>query len=118
MLVWINGPNGVGKTQVAHELHRRLPASFVSDPEHVGFALRRMRPAGLRVDFRTMPLWRHAVHESLNELLHSFNGPVIVPMTITDPDHHEELTGRLRAAGHDVHHFALLAARETLLRRI
>ncbi|CAI7973877.1 hypothetical protein FRAHR75_1180006 [Frankia sp. Hr75.2] len=49
-LTWINGPNAVGRTQVAHNLHRGLPGSFISDPEHLGFAMRRMlpKPGGLR----------------------------------------------------------------------
>jgi deoxyadenosine/deoxycytidine kinase len=33
MLIWLNGPFGVGKTQTAHELSRRLPTSVVCDPE-------------------------------------------------------------------------------------
>jgi hypothetical protein len=29
MLLWINGPSGVGKTATAFELNRRLPGSVV-----------------------------------------------------------------------------------------
>ena len=36
MLLWINGPCGVGKTATAFELNRRLPGSVVCDPAHVG----------------------------------------------------------------------------------
>jgi hypothetical protein len=39
-------------------------------------------------------------------------------MTIVDPDYFEETIGRLRGRGHDVRHFALLAQRETVLRRL
>ena len=46
MLLWINGPFGGGKTATAYELSRRLPGSVVCDPEHVGFGMRRMLPAG------------------------------------------------------------------------
>lgn len=45
-------------------------------------------------------------------------GPVIAPMTIVEPAYFEETVGRLRERGHDVRHFALLAERETVLRRL
>ena len=44
MIVWINGTFGVGKTQVAHELARRLGHGWVADPELVGYGLQRMLP--------------------------------------------------------------------------
>jgi hypothetical protein len=45
-------------------------------------------------------------------------GPVIVPMTLIDPGYFAEIIGRLRGDGHDVRHFALLAERATVLRRL
>jgi 2-phosphoglycerate kinase len=51
MLIWINGPFGVGKTATAYELNRRLPGSAVCDPAHVGFGMRRMLPPPLRGNF-------------------------------------------------------------------
>lgn len=51
MLLWINGPCGVGKTATAFELNRRLPGSVVCDPAHVGFGMRRMLPPSLRRNF-------------------------------------------------------------------
>jgi 2-phosphoglycerate kinase len=35
MLLWINGPSGVGKTATAFELNRRLPGSVVCDPADI-----------------------------------------------------------------------------------
>ena len=65
MLVWINGPCGVGKTATAFELHRRLPGSVVCDPAHVGYGMRRMLPAPIRRGFwQDIPAWRHAVRET------------------------------------------------------
>jgi hypothetical protein len=55
MLVWINGPFGVGKTAIAFELSRRLPGSAVCDPEHLGYGMRRMLPAPLRGNFQDIP---------------------------------------------------------------
>ncbi|MFD6325569.1 AAA family ATPase [Streptomyces sp. NPDC058442] len=118
MLLWINGPFGGGKTHTAYEIHRRLPGSVVCDPEHAGFGLRRMLPPELREDFRELTSWRQGVVEVLDLVLTRHDGVVIAPMTVTDSGHFAETVGRLRELGHDVHHFALLAERETVLRRL
>ncbi|MEV4442018.1 AAA family ATPase [Streptomyces sp. NPDC049577] len=118
MLLWINGPFGGGKTQTAHELQRRLPGSVICDPEHVGFGLHRMLPAPLRGDFQDLAAWRQGVYEVLDLALGKHAGTVIVPMTVVEPAYFEEIVGRLRARGHDVRHFALLAERATVLRRL
>ena len=119
MLLWINGPFGGGKTHTTYELHRRLPGSVVSDPEHFGLGLHRMLPTDEREDYQTYPIWRRGVFEILDHLLQKHRrGPVIVPMTLVVPAYFEEIVGRLRAEGHDVRHFALLAQRETVLRRL
>ncbi|MCW5254379.1 MULTISPECIES: AAA family ATPase [unclassified Streptomyces] len=118
MLLWINGPFGGGKTQTAFEMRRRLPGSVVCDPEHIGFGLRRTLPPGLRTDFRDLAAWRQGVVEVLDLTLRGQGGVVLVPMTVTDAGHFEETVGRLRERGHDVRHFTLLAARETVLRRL
>ncbi|MEU4834859.1 AAA family ATPase [Streptosporangium sp. NPDC023615] len=118
MLLWINGPFGGGKTQTAHEIRRRLPGSVVCDPEHVGFGLHRMTPPRLRGDFQDLPAWRQGVYEVLDLALGGHDGTVIAPMTVVEPAYFEETVGRLRERGHDVRHFALLADRETVLRRL
>jgi hypothetical protein len=118
MLLWINGPFGGGKTQTAHEIQRRLPDSVICDPEEVGFGLRRMTPSHLRHDFQDYPSWRQGVFEVLDQALTEHAGVVIAPMTIVEPTYYEETVGRLRGSGHDVRHFALLADRRTVLRRL
>lgn len=118
MLLWINGPFGGGKTQTAYEIHRRLPGSVVCDPEHVGFGLHRMTPPPLRGDFQDLPAWRQGVYEVMDLALTKHDGTVIAPMTVLEPRYFQETIGRLRERGHDVRHFALLADRETVLRRL
>ncbi|MFI1967960.1 hypothetical protein BLA24_21855 [Streptomyces cinnamoneus] len=118
MLLWINGPFGAGKTQTAHEIRRRLPGSVVCDPEEVGFGLHRMTPPRLRGDFQDLTAWRQGVYEVLDLVLTRHEGVVIAPMTITEPAYFRETVGRLRERGHGVRHFALLARRETVLRRL
>jgi len=118
MLVWINGPFGVGKTATAYELNRRLPGSVVCDPAHVGFGMRRMLPPSLRGNFQDIPAWRTAVKELLSRTLRECDVPVIVPMTLVNPGYFQEIIGSLRDEGFDVHHFALLADPATVIRRL
>lgn len=118
MLIWLNGPFGGGKTQTAHELARRLPGSVVCDPELAGFGLRRMLPPALRSDFQDLRSWREGVVEVLDLVLRKHNGPVIAPMTVTNPTYFTETVGRLHDMDHEVHHFSLLARRETVLKRL
>jgi len=118
MLLWINGPFGGGKTHTAAELHRRLAGSVICDPEHVGFGLHRMLPRQLRGDFQDLAAWRHGAFEVLDLVLRRYDGHVIAPMTVVEPRYFDETVGRLRERGHDVRHFALLADRETVLRRL
>lgn len=118
MIVWLNGPFGGGKTQTAFEMNRRLPGSVVCDPEHLGFGLHRMLPPALRGDFQDLRAWQQGVFEVLDLLGRRHPGVVLVPMTVTDPDRFARTVGRLREHGHDVRHFALLAERGTVLRRL
>ena len=118
MLLWINGPFGGGKSSTARELHRRLPGSVISDPEQLGFGLQRMLPAGLRRDFQDFAAWRQGVHEVLDLILRSADGPVIVPMTVVEPLYFADVIGRLASDGHDVRHFALLAEARVIERRL
>jgi len=118
VLIWVNGPFGGGKTQVAHELRRRIPGSVICDPELVGFGLHRMTPPGLRGDFQDLSAWRLGVYEVLQLTLANFTGHVIAPMTLVDRTNFGEIVGRLRADGHHVHHVALLAERQVILRRL
>lgn len=118
MLLWINGPFGGGKTQTSYELQRRLPGSFVCDPEHIGFGLHRAMPPMLRGNFQDVPAWRQGVYEVLDLTLGKYDGTLIAPMTLVEPRYFDEIIGRLRGRGHDVRHFALLAERDTVLRRL
>jgi hypothetical protein len=77
-----------------------------------------MLPKPRRIDFRQIPLWRHAVGEMLSLALQGGEDPVIAPMTVLDPDMLAELTATVTAAGHRVHHVTLLATRETMTNRI
>lgn len=114
----INGPFGGGKTQTAYEIRRRLPGSVVCDPEEAGYGLHKMMPPAMRGDFQDLRAWRQGVFEVLDLVLARHDGTVIAPMTVVEPAYFQETVGRLRERGHDVAHFALLADRETVLRRL
>ncbi|GAB3883827.1 hypothetical protein [Microbispora bryophytorum] len=58
------------------------------------------------------------MYEVLDLALAKHDGTVLAPMTIVEPTYFQETVGRLRERGHDVRHFALLADRETVLRRL
>ncbi|HEV2256714.1 MAG TPA: AAA family ATPase [Streptosporangiaceae bacterium] len=118
MLLWINGPFGGGKTHTAHEIQRRHPGSVVCDPEHLGIGLRRMMPRQLRGNFQDIPAWRQGTSQVLDAVLGQHDGDVIVPMTVIEPAYLQEIVGPLRANGHQVRHYSLLAARATVLRRL
>jgi hypothetical protein len=119
MLLWINGPSGVGKTATAFELNRRLPGSVICDPAHVGYGMKRMLPPSLRHTFwQDIPAWRHSVLELLRLTLAEHSGPVIAPMTLVNSGHFQEIIGRLRDDGVRLHHVALLAEPATVVRRL
>ncbi len=74
MLVWINGAFGAGKTQTAHELHRRVSGSMVADPELWGFALHEMLPPAARGDFQDLAQWRDGVVATLRQAAAAHDG--------------------------------------------
>ena len=118
MIIWLNGAFGAGKTQTAYELSRRLPNSYVYDPENAGFFIRDNLPPSLRGDdFQDYPMWRAFNFAMLDDIASRFDGHVIVPMTITNRQYYDELPGAL-SRRYDVRHFILYAQKETLLRRL
>jgi hypothetical protein len=119
MILWINGPFGVGKTQTAFELHRRLPGSTVFDPESFGYFLRRNTPKKMHYpDFQDDPLWRETNAKILHSLAKAHDGVVIVPMTVICFTYFEELLAPVLQEGLPVKKYTLLAQRPVILRRI
>lgn len=118
MIIWLNGAFGAGKTQTAYELHRRLPHSYVYDPENAGFFIRDNLPPGLDLDdFQDFPMWRRFNLEMLDYIAGSHQGDIIVPMTVTNRAYYDELVGRL-SKKYPLRHLILWASRETLLKRL
>lgn len=119
MILWINGAFGSGKTQTSYELCRRIPNSYVYDPERAGFYIRKNIPKQTaEEDFQHYPMWRELNYSMLSYINQRYDGTVIVPMTVTDPEYFQEMVGRLRADGVTVHHYTLTASKESLLKRL
>lgn len=119
MIIWINGAFGSGKTQTAFQLHRRLANSYVFDPEHAGFYIRRNIPKeASKDDFQDYSMWREINYSMLKFLTREYDGTIIVPMTLVNPHYFGEIVGRLRNEGVPVHHFTLCASKEVLHRRL
>jgi hypothetical protein len=118
MILWINGPFGVGKTSVARRLVETLNSAILFDPEHLGFVLRLTVPADGDVDFQTLPVWRESVLNFIDSLDRHYAGPIIVPMSIWKADYHRQIIGGLRSRGRDVRHVTLMASEDVLRGRI
>ncbi len=119
MIIWINGAFGAGKTTSAYELNRRLPNSFVFDPENFGYYFRRNTPKQIhKQDFQDHELWRETNYQILKNIHIEYSGTIIVPMTIINPIYYHEIIQRLIDDGIDVRHIILYASRETLLKRL
>ena len=119
MIIWINGAFGSGKTTTALKLYRRLPNSFVYDPENAGQFIRD-NTNGLFAegDFQDIPLWREINYKTLRMIAEKYDGTVIVPMTLVNLNYYCEIIGKLIADGIDVRHYILYVTRDEIRRRL
>ena len=117
MIVWINGPFGVGKTTLTKELCRRDPSVRAFDPERIGWVLKRTVGLLRHGDYQDLPAWRSATVTAAAWQARGA-GPLVVPMTVLrGPVLHELLDG-LRTRGHDVHHLLLDVSAPVLIERV
>ncbi|HUS13767.1 MAG TPA: AAA family ATPase [Chloroflexia bacterium] len=116
MIIFVNGPFGVGKTTVANGLTRALPGSMLYDPELIGFVLHRL-PGRQPADFQDLARWR-SLTVRMARLLRATRRDLIIPMTIWRPAYFAEVVGGLRAVDPAFHHFCLTAAPATIYDRL
>ncbi len=119
MIVFINGPFGVGKTTTANLLVETLPNAMLCDPEVIGFVLRRL-PIPLRKpdDYQDLALWRKLVPRVAKLLRKARRTDLIMPMTIWKREYFEAITTSLRGVDADLHIFRLTVSEGELRRRI
>lgn len=120
MIIWINGAFGAGKTQTAFELHRRIENSFIYDPENLGFFISKNMPSSIKNkgDFQDYEVWRELNFSLIKYIEEKYDGILIIPMTIVDPRYFNEIVSSLRNHGVIVKHYALMASKATLLKRL
>ena len=117
MIVWLNGPFGVGKTTAATALRAHLPGAREFDPERYGWLLHRALGPFRPADYQQLRLWRHgSVRGAVRRARHDHT--LIVPMTVLDPDHLDELLVGIRRRGPQVLHVTLHAEPSSLQDRI
>lgn len=119
MIIWLNGAYGSGKTTVAYELQKRLKKSFIYDPENVGFFIRKNTPKELhKHNFQDHEQWRNFNYEMLKQIANSYDGIIIVPMTLINFDYYREIVEKLKNDGIHLDHYVLYADKNTILRRL
>lgn len=119
MIIWLNGPFGVGKMQVAAELQRRINGAILYNPNDVGNLLTKQLPQTLRKDnFEDYPEWRQWNYQLLQKIATSTQQTIIVPMEISKQQYFDEIIGGLRNDGITVRHFTLAATPEVMAKRL
>lgn len=119
MIIWINGPYGIGKSALTAALQNHLQESFIFDAERLGDAIRENMPESFfRETFEEYPLWQETCQSLLKALSQDYSGHVLIPMTLIRPDSVTAIVDRLKAQQVDIAHVMLEASHETIRQRI
>lgn len=122
MIIFINGPFGVGKSSVARALRRRLSGSAVFDPEPAGVLLQLLSTwfaaKGHRTDdFQDIAAWRQWVAIRLR-VYHQLNAHTIIPMTFSNERYFADVLEVARSLEPLVHCFCLTAPLPVIEQRL
>src|SRR5215207_7444457 len=119
MIVFVNGPFGVGKTSVAKLLVQKIPDAKLYDPELIGAALKRVLGPFKKVDdFQDYALWRTLVFGGARLLRKVSARTLVIPMTVWRRELFDHIIAGLRRADPDLSCFRLTASRDVLMDRI
>jgi hypothetical protein len=118
MILFINGPFGVGKTSVARLLVQKLPRAVLYDPEVIGAFLHKFSGPFRKEDFQDYAPWRILLVGGARLLRIASPRTLVVPMTVYRRDLFDRIVAGLRRADPDLSCFRLTVPREVLLDRI
>ena len=119
MILFINGPFGVGKTSVARILVEEIPNAMLYDPEIIGSVLQRVPgPVKKANDFQDYALWRKLVVAVARVLRAASAKTLVIPMTVWRRDYFDPIVAGLRRVDPDLRCFRLTASKDELVRRI
>jgi hypothetical protein len=119
MILFINGPFGVGKTGVAGVLVERLPNARLYDPEVLGsILLRVLGPVKKEKDFQDYALWRGLVVAVAWVWRVASARTLVIPMRVWRREYFDPIFAGLRRVDPEVTCFRLSASEGALVRRI
>jgi hypothetical protein len=96
VIIWINGPFGVGKTAVTAQLLQAHPSLAVFDTEQIGVLLRATMQGRIPVtDFQDWVSWRRLVVAALDEISAELGCDVVVPQTVVVERYWHEIVAGL-----------------------
>jgi len=119
MIIWLNGPFGVGKTTLANRLHQEIPDSILYDPENLGdFFQENLPKAVCPEDFQDYLIWRQTTVQIIRDLATKTGQVIIVPMTVFKKEYYQEIIEQGLREDMYVQHYILVAEKETILDRL
>jgi hypothetical protein len=119
VIIWLNGPFGVGKTTTARALVQQLRRAMIFDPEVFGIALRHtVADFETTADFQDLRAWPALVFETARVLHTTYARTLIVPLTVLDPAAADALAAGLARVDSPCLRFRLIAPEAVLRARI
>ncbi len=118
MILWLNGPFGVGKTATARFVEKQLLGWRLFDPEWVGYMLRANLADWEVADFQDLPPWRALVPQVARQIMELTGDHLLVVQTVLREDVWNELQTGFAANNCEVTHVVLHADDEVLRERI
>ena len=119
MIVFINGPFGVGKTTSARLVVKRLRRGVIFDPEIIGDTLKTLLGAFRPVeDFQEYGCWAFLTVLTAGVLVLVLRRATVIPMTVCDLARWQYITKALQNLNTTVICVRLVCSPETLRQRI